>query len=203
MEELVPTGGICEIATRRSTGSRCAMSTTRAITSPWRIRRCRTSMARPTATSPSSNGVSRSIGTYNPHAGRRWSVRNYVKHRAGAGLAAGGHAQALELLRPVPQCGVRRHAGNRAVLPGISAGRRRRRCCAARLPPAATRAAQQRLARYLAYRIDRETVARGHAADDLVERVDEVRGLRRTSTCPISNTACAAITTICARCCRW
>lgn len=28
---------------------------------------------------PFVNGVSRSIGIYNPHAGRRWSVRNYVK----------------------------------------------------------------------------------------------------------------------------
>ncbi len=28
---------------------------------------------------PFVNGVSRSFATYNPHAGRRWSVRNYVK----------------------------------------------------------------------------------------------------------------------------
>jgi carnitine monooxygenase subunit len=28
---------------------------------------------------PFINGVSRSFATYNPHAGRRWSVRNYVK----------------------------------------------------------------------------------------------------------------------------
>ena len=28
---------------------------------------------------PFINGVSRSYATYNPHAGRRWSVRNYVK----------------------------------------------------------------------------------------------------------------------------
>ena len=38
----------------RSTGSRCATSTMRATTSPWRIRRCRTSTARPISTSPSS-----------------------------------------------------------------------------------------------------------------------------------------------------
>jgi phenylpropionate dioxygenase-like ring-hydroxylating dioxygenase large terminal subunit len=28
---------------------------------------------------PFVNGVSRSFATYNPHAGRRWSVRNYVR----------------------------------------------------------------------------------------------------------------------------
>lgn len=28
---------------------------------------------------PMTNGVNRSIGIYNPHAGRRWSVRHYVK----------------------------------------------------------------------------------------------------------------------------
>jgi phenylpropionate dioxygenase-like ring-hydroxylating dioxygenase large terminal subunit len=28
---------------------------------------------------PFANGVSRSFATYNPHAGRRWSVRNYVR----------------------------------------------------------------------------------------------------------------------------
>ncbi len=28
---------------------------------------------------PYVNGVSRSLGSFNPHAGRRWSVRNYVR----------------------------------------------------------------------------------------------------------------------------
>ena len=64
---------------RRSTGSRCATSTMRATTWPWRIRRCRISMASTYFDEPFVNGVSRSFATYNPHAGRRWSVRNYVK----------------------------------------------------------------------------------------------------------------------------
>ena len=38
---------------------------------------------------PFVNGVSRSFATYNPHAGRRWSVKNYVNIAPRADASAG------------------------------------------------------------------------------------------------------------------
>ena len=73
---------------RRSTGSRCATWTTRATTSPWPIRRCRTSTAPSYRDDISAGGLACSIAPFNRHAGRRWSVRHYLKIAPDSRLAA-------------------------------------------------------------------------------------------------------------------
>ena len=108
---------------------------------------------------PFVSGVSRSFATYNPHAGRRWSVRKYIKHRARADASAGKPAQGLDLLRHLPQHGARDRRRNRCSSIRSSRCRPPRRCCAARSTATPTRAASRRAARYLAFRIDRDTMA--------------------------------------------
>ena len=151
---------------------------------------------------PFVNGVSRSFATYNPHAGRRWSVKNYIK------ICAGGRricrktcarpgsitASSRTLVIAVTPEG-------RAVLPGVSAVDRRD-AAARRRSTATDESREQAAARYLAFRIDRDTMAGGRPAFGLVERIDAVGSLLAASICPISNMACAPITTICAMCCR-
>ena len=77
-------------------------------------RPCRTFTAATTATDylPAACTVSPGSSAITP--GRRWSVRNYVKHRARAGLAARPAAQGLDLLRPFPQRGLRLHPRRRS-----------------------------------------------------------------------------------------
>ena len=60
----------------RSTGNRSAMSTTKAIMSPWPIPACRTFMAAVTRLLPGRRPVL-SNGHFGDRPGRRWSVRNY------------------------------------------------------------------------------------------------------------------------------
>ncbi len=108
---------------------------------------------------PFKNGVSRSFATYNPHAGRRWSVRNYVAHLARGDAPAGTPAQGLDLLRHLPEHGDRADARDRPVLPGIPAVDRPDSAARRDLPLSPTKAGVRRAARYLALRIDRETTA--------------------------------------------
>ncbi len=72
---------------------------------------------------PMAGGINMSRGEFQPHAGRRWSVRNYVKLAGGPDWLPERSAFGLDLLRPVPQQCDHRHPRNRAVLPGVSGGR--------------------------------------------------------------------------------
>ena len=149
---------------------------------------------------PFVNGVSRSFATYNPHAGRRWSVKNYVKIAPDPAHLPEKLQKAWLYYGIFPNMVI-------AVMPErcsstrSSRCRRRRRCCAA--PSTATRkkAASRRAARYLAYRIDRETMAEDvQLPSGRTNRCCPKRSA--ASICPISNMACAPIMTICAGWCR-
>ena len=53
---------------------------------------------------PFINGVSRSFATYNPHAGRRWSVKKYVESRPSRRICR-KICEGLGLLRHLPEYG--------------------------------------------------------------------------------------------------
>jgi phenylpropionate dioxygenase-like ring-hydroxylating dioxygenase large terminal subunit len=106
---------------------------------------------------PFVNGVSRSFATYNPHAGRRWSVRNYVKI-APQPAPAGASQEGLGLLRPLPNNVI-------ALTPEtvqfyqefpLSTGETLLRGAIYRYRDESR---EQAAARYLAFRIDRDTMA--------------------------------------------
>ncbi len=107
---------------------------------------------------PFVNGLCRSFATYNPHAGRRWSVRNYVtiapeathlpEHLRKAWIYYGVFANAViavtpEIVQFYQEFPV---STGRTILRG---GIYRRR----------EESREQRAARYLAFRIDRDTQA--------------------------------------------
>ena len=151
---------------------------------------------------PFVNGVSRSFATYNPHAGRRWSVQELHQDRAGADASAGASAQGLDLLRHLPEQGDRDDAGDRCSSTRSSRCRPARRCCAARSTATRDESREQAAARYLAYRIDRDTMAEDVQLSVWSNESMLSRSLRAASICPTSNMACAPTTTICASCCR-
>ncbi|GLS31165.1 Phenylpropionate dioxygenase, large terminal subunit [Mesorhizobium albiziae] len=106
---------------------------------------------------PFVNGVSRSFATYNPHAGRRWSVRNYVK-------LAPEPAHLPENLRKAWVYYGLFPNGALALMPEsiqfyqefpLSTGETMLRGAVYRY---ADESRAQAAARYLAYRIDRETL---------------------------------------------
>ncbi len=102
--------------TCRSTGNRCAMWTTKGITSRWPIPALQDLYGRTYRDLVHDDGLSSSYAEFGDTPGRLWSVRNYVKHLAASGVACRPPATRVDLLRPVPQPGVRLHAGRRAVL---------------------------------------------------------------------------------------
>ena len=137
-------------------------------------------------------------GTLRPHLsrpapeGRAVGVDRLVRRRPGAQLVgeelrahlaaaartSGPSAEGLDLLRPVSQRGLRRHAGGRAVLPGNSDWRR-----AAPGSPAGMYRWPDESRQTTACPLPRLPhrplhLGRGPAALDLVERVDEIGGLR-------------------------
>ena len=106
---------------------------------------------------PFVNGVSRSFATYNPHAGRRWSVKNYVK-------LAPEPAHLPENLRKAWVYYGLFPNGAIALMPEsiqfyqefpLSTGETMLRGAVYRY---ADESREQAAARYLAYRIDRETL---------------------------------------------
>ncbi|WP_442581954.1 aromatic ring-hydroxylating oxygenase subunit alpha [Mesorhizobium sp. ASY16-5R] len=107
---------------------------------------------------PFKNGVSRSFATYNPHAGRRWSVRNYVRispeathlpeHLRKAWIYYGIFPNMVIALTPET-------AQFYQEFP-LSTGETLLRGAIYRYPEESRR---QAAARYLALRIDRETTA--------------------------------------------
>ena len=106
---------------------------------------------------PFVNGVSRSFATYNPHAGRRWSVKNYVK-------LAPEPAHLPENLRKAWVYYGLFPNGALALMPEsiqfyqefpLSTGETMLRGAVYRY---ADESREQAAARYLAYRIDRETL---------------------------------------------
>ena len=145
---------------------------------------------------PFVNGVSRSFATYNPHAGRRWSVRNYIN-------IAPEPAHLPEHLRKAwiyygifPNMVI-------AVMPEsvqfyqefpLSTGETLLRGAIYRYRDESR---EQAAARYLAFRIDRETMA-----EDVQLTVWSNESMLSdaftASTSPTSNMACAPTTTICA-----
>ncbi|WP_426235467.1 aromatic ring-hydroxylating oxygenase subunit alpha [Pararhizobium sp. DWP1-1-3] len=107
---------------------------------------------------PFVNGLCRSFATYNPHAGRRWSVRNYVKiapeathlleHLRKAWIYYGIFANAVIAVTPEAVQFYQEFplsTGETILRGGVYRHRDETR--------------QQRAARYLAHRIDRDTQA--------------------------------------------
>jgi phenylpropionate dioxygenase-like ring-hydroxylating dioxygenase large terminal subunit len=107
---------------------------------------------------PFVNGLCRSFATYNPHAGRRWSVRNYVKiapeathlpeHLRKAWIYYGIFANAVIAVTPEAVQFYQEFplsTGETILRGGVYRHREETR--------------QQRTARYLAHRIDRDTQA--------------------------------------------
>lgn len=107
---------------------------------------------------PFVDGVSRSFATFNPHAGRRWSVRQYVKlcepaahlpqHLRDAWVYYGLFPNGVISITPETVQFYQEFP--------ISVNRSLLRGAVYRLPDETRR---QRLSRYLAYRIDRDTMA--------------------------------------------
>ncbi len=107
---------------------------------------------------PFVNGVSRSFATYNPHAGRRWSVRNYVKmaprpqwlpeHLREAWLYYGLFPNAVIAITPETVQFYQEFP--------LSTGETMLRGAIYRY---ADESREQAAARYLAFRIDRDTMA--------------------------------------------
>lgn len=107
---------------------------------------------------PFVNGVSRSFATYNPHAGRRWSVRNYVKiaprperlpeHLREAWLYYGMFPNAVIAITPETVQFYQEFP--------LSTGETMLRGAIYRY---ADESREQAAARYLAFRIDRDTMA--------------------------------------------
>ena len=150
---------------------------------------------------PYADGVSRSEGRFDATAGRLWSVRNYMA------LSTGPHWLDEDKRRLWSYFGLFPNTVI-AVTPelvqfyqefplGVDCTLIRG---AVYRRPDETR--EQRLARYLATRIDRETDREDIQLSDLVERIDEILWLSTVSTCPISNRACAATMTTSGPCCR-
>jgi len=107
---------------------------------------------------PFVNGVSRSFATYNPHAGRRWSVRNYIKADSEADHLPEELRKAWVYYGMFPNTVI-------ALTPEtaqfyqefpLSTGKTMLRGAIYRRPDETRR---QAAARYLAFRIDRETTA--------------------------------------------
>ena len=145
---------------------------------------------------PFVNGVSRSFATYNPHAGRRWSVQEVYQDRARPGAAAGAAAKAWLYYGMFPNSVL-------AVMPEsvqfyqefpLSTSETLLRGAIYRYPDE-TR--EQAAARYLAYRIDRDTMAEDVQLT-IWSNESMLSEAFAASTCPISNTACAPTTIICA-----
>jgi len=107
---------------------------------------------------PFVNGLCRSFATYNPHAGRRWSVRNYVRIAPQPDHLPDGLKTAWIYFGLFPNAVI-------AVTPEsvqfyqefpLAVGKTLLRGGVYRYP---NESRQQRLARYLAMRIDRDTQA--------------------------------------------
>ena len=107
---------------------------------------------------PFVNGVSRSFATYNPHAGRRWSVRNYVKIAPEATHLPEHLRKAWVYYGMFPNTVHFGDAGIGAVLPGVPAVDRRD-AAARRDLPHRDESREQAAARYLSFRIDRDTMS--------------------------------------------
>jgi phenylpropionate dioxygenase-like ring-hydroxylating dioxygenase large terminal subunit len=106
---------------------------------------------------PFVDGVARSFATYNPHAGRRWSVRNYVKTSRGADLPAElQKAWIYYGIFPNAVIGITPETVQFYQEFPVSTGETVLRGAVYRRPEE-TR--EQRISRYLALRIDRETIA--------------------------------------------
>ena len=107
---------------------------------------------------PFINGVSRSFATYNPHAGRRWSVREYIniapdashlpEHLRKAWIYYGIFPNIV--LAIMPEIG--------AVLSGVPDLDRRETLLRGAIYRYPDETREQAAARYLAYRIDRDTM---------------------------------------------
>ena len=107
---------------------------------------------------PFVNGVSRSFATYNPHAGRRWSVRNYVNIAPDADWLPENLRKAWVYYGIVPNAVI-------SVMPEsvqfyqefpLSTGKTMLRGATYRY---ADETREHAAARYLAFRIDRDTLA--------------------------------------------
>ena len=153
--EMVPAGASGRSA-RRSTGSRCATSTTRATTWRWRIRRCRTSTARPISTSPSSTAcrapspptirMPAAAGACATTSRSRLSPAHLPEYLRRAWLYYGLFPNGALALTPESVQFYQEFP--------LSTGETLLRGAVYRYPEESRR---QRLARYLAMRIDRET----------------------------------------------
>jgi phenylpropionate dioxygenase-like ring-hydroxylating dioxygenase large terminal subunit len=107
---------------------------------------------------PFVNGVARSFATYNPHAGRRWSVRNYI-HVAPEPAHLPEHLRKAWIyygIFPNAVIGVTPESVQFYQEFPVSTGETILRGGAYRY---AEESREQRAARYLAYRIDRDTLA--------------------------------------------
>ncbi len=146
---------------------------------------------------PFVKGVSRSFATYNPHAGRRWSVKNYIdiapepahlpEHLRKAWIYYGMFPNMVIAMTPETVQFYQEFplSTGETLLRGAIYRYRKK--------AAAGRGALPRLAHRPRHH------GRGRAALRMVERIDAVRRFHAASISRTSNMACAPITTICAR----
>ena len=126
---------------------------------------------------PFVNGLCRSFATYNPHAGRRWSVRNYVKiapeaahlpeHLRKAWIYYGIFANAVIAVTPEAVQFYQEFplsTGETILRGGIYRHRDETR--------------EQRAARYLAHRIDRDTQAEDVQLTIWSNEIHDLEGLQ-------------------------